>query len=92
MLREKLQLKGLKSQKSSMVALSNLVRNRETCCKYLGAGSWFSTKSNLQQVIERCDAQIAQSVDVIKNLEKIKQACQEELVNQALNGTTSVLA
>lgn len=92
MLKSKLQLKGLKSQKSSMVALSNLVRNRETCCKYLGAGSWFSTKSNLQQVIERCDAQIAQSVDVIKNLEKIKQACQEELVNQALNGTTSVLA
>jgi hypothetical protein len=92
MLKDKLNLKGLKSQKSSMVALSNLVRNRETCCKYLGAGSWFSTKSNLQQVIERCDAQIAQSVDVIKNLEKIKQACQEELVNQALNGTTSVLA
>jgi hypothetical protein len=92
MLKDKLNLKGLKSQKSSMVALSNLVRNRETCCKYLGACSWFSTKSNLQQVIERCDAQIAQSVDVIKNLEKIKQACQEELVNQALNGTTSVLA
>lgn len=92
MLKEKLELKGLKSQKSSMVALANLVRNRETCCKYLGAGSWFSTKSNLQQVIERCDAQIVQCVDVIKNLEKIKQACQEELVNQALNGTTSVLA
>lgn len=91
MLKSKLELKGLKSQKSSMVALSNLVRNRETCCKYLGAGSWFSTKSNLLQVIERCDVQIAQCVDVIKNAEKIKQACQEEIVNQALNGTTSVL-
>lgn len=92
MLKEKLELKGLKSQKSSKVALATIVRNRETCCKYLGAGSWFSTKSNLQQVIERCDAQIVQCVDIIKNLEKIKQASQEELVNQALNGTTSVLA
>lgn len=91
MLKDKLNLKGLKSQKSSKVALINLVRNRETCCKYLGAGSWFSTKSNLQQVIERCDEQIAERVDIIRNLEDIKRACQEELINQALNGTTSVL-
>ena len=91
MLRDKLQLKGLKSQKSSMVALSTLVRNRETCCKYLGAASWFSTKSNLLQVIKRCDEQIAHNADIIRNLEKIRNACQEELVNQALNGTTSVL-
>lgn len=91
MLREKLQLVGLKSRKSSSVALSHLVNNRKTACKYLGAGSWFPAEANLEKVIERCDSQIAERVEVIKNLEKIRAACQEELVNRALNGTTSVL-
>ena len=66
--------------------------NRDlSAIKSLGDYTGYET-TQPQQVIERCDAQIVQCVDVIKNLEKIKQACQEELVNQALNGTTSVLA
>jgi hypothetical protein len=91
MLKSKLQLKGLKSQKSSMVSLSNLVSNRKTACKFLGAGSWFPAEANLQRVVERCDEQIAERVEIIKNLEIIKSVCQEELINQALKGTTSVL-
>lgn len=91
MLKSKLQLKGLKSQKSSSVSLSNLVSNRRTACKFLGAGGWFSQDANLQQVIEICDEKIAERVGMIRNLEIIKTACQEELVNRALNGTTSVL-
>ena len=91
MLREKLQLKGLKSQKSSMVSLNAIVRNRETCCKYLGGASWFSTKANLLQVIKRCNEQIEESANIIRNLETIRDACRAELVNQAQNGPTSVL-
>ena len=91
MLKSKLQLKGLKSQKSSMVSLSNLVSNRKTACKFLGAGSWFPTEANLQRVIERCDEQIVERAEIIRNLEIIKKACQEELFDLALNGTASVL-
>ena len=91
MLKSKLQLKGLKSQKSSSVSLSNLVSNRKTACKFLGAGSWFPAEANLQRVIERCDEQIAERAEIIRNLEIIKKACQEELLDLALNGTASVL-